>query len=178
MFFQISPARAGKGSKKRPKSIQLHKRKNSYKEAQEREPIDWYNLQERRKSIGNFEDEQRRAERQQHQEVAPRNSSSLGNILTHDDSDGAFLPRDEAAKSRQRYSMASPGKPATSAPLTPGTRAKSSKLRSSYHYERHPLSHSTTTILNECSSSKDPVPIVPNRCPGTPDVWVPRTIKA
>ena len=169
--------------KKRPKSIQLHKRKNSYKEAQERQPIDWYCLKERRKSIGNIEDEARRSERP---EPRPRNSSSMGNILSHEESEDFLPSREEMAKSRQRYSMVSAAGAGKAGPvsagagqgLTAGARAKSNKLRSSYHYERHPLSHSTTTILNECSSSKDPVPIVPNRCPGTPDVWVLRTIKA
>ena len=77
------------------------------------------------------------------------------------------------------------------------------KLRSSYHYERHPLvrvlvfheriflmffakhelinlcpqSHSTTAILTEDDDDQTP-PIVPNKSPATPDVWVARTIRA
>jgi len=44
---------------------------------------------------------------------------------------------------------------------------------------RHPLSHSQETILYT-DDGYDPQPILPNRQPGTPDVWVPinRTIRA
>ena len=42
--------------------------------------------------------------------------------------------------------------------------------------ERHPHSHSTETILFH--NDKDPNPIVPNKKPGTPDIWLPRTIRA
>ena len=51
--------------------------------------------------------------------------------------------------------------------------SKTTKLKSSYHYERHPLSHSTTMLVDD-----DPTPLVPNKSAGTPDVWVVRTIKA
>jgi len=40
----------------------------------------------------------------------------------------------------------------------------------------HPHSRSTETILFH--SDKDPNPIVPNKKPGTPDIWLPRTIRA
>ena len=45
--------------------------------------------------------------------------------------------------------------------------------------QRHPLSHSQETILFT-DDGYDPHPILPNRTPGTPDVWVPitRTIRA
>jgi hypothetical protein len=39
-------------------------------------------------------------------------------------------------------------------------------------YDRHPLSHSTETILYT-DDRYDPNPIVPNRTPGTPDIWLP-----
>ena len=42
--------------------------------------------------------------------------------------------------------------------------------------ERHPHSRSTETILFH--EDKDPNPIVPNKKPGTPDIWVPRTVRA
>ena len=65
------------------------------------------------------------------------------------------------------------------APTNPPQPPSNFKLRSSYHYERHPLSHSSNTILmDSASSTKDPVPILPNRSPGTPDVWVPRPVRA
>ena len=42
--------------------------------------------------------------------------------------------------------------------------------------EVHPHSRSTETILFH--NDKDPHPIVPNKKPGTPDIWLPRTIRA
>lgn len=42
--------------------------------------------------------------------------------------------------------------------------------------EIHPHSRSTETILFQ--NDKDPHPIVPNKKPGTPDIWLPRTIRA
>ena len=42
--------------------------------------------------------------------------------------------------------------------------------------EIHPHSRSTETILFH--NDKDPNPIVPNKKPGTPDIWLPRTIRA
>ena len=54
-------------------------------------------------------------------------------------------------------------------------------FRTSYHLhglpirERHPLSQSTEDIFYN-NDSYDPQPIVPNRTPDTPDVWIPRTI--
>lgn len=45
-----------------------------------------------------------------------------------------------------------------------------------YQKERHPHSRSTETILFH--NDKDPNPIVPNKKPGTPDIWLPRTIRA
>lgn len=41
--------------------------------------------------------------------------------------------------------------------------------------ERHPLSQSSENIFYT-DDTYDPQPIVPNRSPGTPDVWLPRTI--
>jgi len=41
--------------------------------------------------------------------------------------------------------------------------------------ERHPLSQSSENIFYT-DDTYDPQPIVPNRLPGTPDVWLPRTI--
>jgi len=44
--------------------------------------------------------------------------------------------------------------------------------------ERHPhSSRSTETILMN-SNERDPHPILPNKKPGTPDIWLPRTIRA
>ena len=40
-----------------------------------------------------------------------------------------------------------------------------------------PQSHSTTAILTEDDDDQTP-PIVPNKSPATPDVWVARTIRA
>ena len=40
----------------------------------------------------------------------------------------------------------------------------------------HPHSRSSETILFH--NDKDPQPIVPNKKPGTPDIWLPRTIRA
>lgn len=51
---------------------------------------------------------------------------------------------------------------------------RENKVRSGKH--AHLLSRSTETILFH--SEHDPNPIVPNRDPGTPDVWVLRTIRA
>eukprot|EP00090_Calanus_glacialis_P004843 TRINITY_DN13625_c0_g1_i1.p1 TRINITY_DN13625_c0_g1~~TRINITY_DN13625_c0_g1_i1.p1 ORF type:complete len:1432 (+),score=169.81 TRINITY_DN13625_c0_g1_i1:127-4296(+) len=45
-----------------------------------------------------------------------------------------------------------------------------------YRKERHAHSRSTETILFH--NDKDPNPIVPNKKPGTPDIWLPRTIRA
>ena len=45
-----------------------------------------------------------------------------------------------------------------------------------YYKERHAHSRSTETILFH--NEKDPVPIVPNKKPGTPDIWLPRTVRA
>lgn len=43
--------------------------------------------------------------------------------------------------------------------------------------ERHPHSRSTETILM-AGNDRDPQPIVPNRKPGTPDIWLPQTVRA
>ncbi|TRY78598.1 hypothetical protein TCAL_06908 [Tigriopus californicus] len=165
-----------KGAKsKRQAAMILHRRKNSYKQAQEREFIDdWLGAQERRKSIGHLEDEISRYT----PEVKPRTSSSLGNILQADDEIGRFRPLQPSPSTQTviRIPIASL-EPAGHLPGGHDLKdpRRSQKLKSSYHYERHPLSHSTTTILD---STKDPRPILPNRSPGTPDVWVPRSIKA
>ena len=45
-----------------------------------------------------------------------------------------------------------------------------------YHKEIHPHSRSTETILFH--NDKDANPMVPNKKPGTPDIWLPRTIRA
>ena len=45
-----------------------------------------------------------------------------------------------------------------------------------YHKEIHPHSRSTETILFH--NDKDAIPMVPNKKPGTPDIWLPRTIRA
>ena len=45
-----------------------------------------------------------------------------------------------------------------------------------YHKEIHPHSRSTETILFH--NDKDSDPMVPNKKPGTPDIWLPRTIRA
>jgi len=50
------------------------------------------------------------------------------------------------------------------------------KNNHSLRKERHVHSRSTETILFH--NDKDPNPIVPNRKPGTPDIWLPRTIRA
>lgn len=86
-----------------------------------------------------------------------KKNSSTGNILTVEDPDeGRYLaPRQQRRPPGGHYPQGH----------------TSIKLRSSYHYERHPLSHSTTSILNE--STNDPHPIIPNKHPGTPDVWLP-----
>ena len=42
--------------------------------------------------------------------------------------------------------------------------------------KRHPLSHSQETVLYT-DDGYDPQPILPNRQPGTPNVWVPITPK-
>merc|ERR550517_818601 len=43
--------------------------------------------------------------------------------------------------------------------------------------ERHSHSRSTETILMN-ANERDPHPILPNKKPGTPDIWLPRTIRA
>ena len=58
-------------------------------------------------------------------------------------------------------------------PQTASTLHRDRKSRGKH---AHPLSKSTETILFH--SDNDPNPIVPNKNPGTPDVWVPRTIRA
>jgi hypothetical protein len=56
------------------------------------------------------------------------------------------------------------------------SRPKPSPRSSSYH--RHPLSHSTETILYT-DDRYDPNPIIPNSTPDVPDIWLPmRSVKA
>ena len=145
---------------------------------------------ERRKSFGNFEEEQARSAAKRSRAMTQRNSSSLGNILgdcsqpsSFDEGGGlTMLTLEEQTLMRlvnQRATSAGRRSKNGSddnvgADTTP---SRSTKLRSSYYYERHPLSHSTTTILSG-GGDDDALPIVPNRCPGTPDVWVPRSVKA
>ena len=50
------------------------------------------------------------------------------------------------------------------------------KTMKTYHKEVHPHSRSTETILFH--NDKDANPMVPNKKPGTPDIWLPRTIRA
>ena len=50
--------------------------------------------------------------------------------------------------------------------------------RKTTSYHRHPLSLSTETILFN-DDKYDPNPIVPNRAPDVPDIWLPmRSVKA
>ena len=45
-----------------------------------------------------------------------------------------------------------------------------------YFHFRHPLSKSTETILLKEDNKSQPM--LPNKKSGTPDVWVPRTVRA
>ena len=175
-----------------------HRRKNSYKKAQEREPIDWNSdiFRERRKSSGNLDEEEQmwRRKRMRQRLAAERNSSSLGDILSSfekEDNNIVLAEEEKRKKSgsgkksgakkkstgkspvKRKKSINSNNNNNNNPSMTPAA-ASSKKLRSSYHYERHPFSHSTNSILT--MTTEDPLPIVPNRCPGTPDVWVPRTV--
>eukprot|EP00095_Tigriopus_kingsejongensis_P008223 maker-scaffold604_size126151-snap-gene-0.35 protein:Tk08223 transcript:maker-scaffold604_size126151-snap-gene-0.35-mRNA-1 annotation:"conserved hypothetical protein" len=150
---------------KRQAALILHRRKNSYKRAQEKAPIDdWGYGRERRKSIGHLEEEYPPVVL----EVNPRTSSSLGNIIQSDDESDRFRPMQDSPSTQTviRIPIASiPPAGSLQSSFDPrGQRPH--KLKSSYHYERHPLSHSTTTILD---SSHDPEPILPNRSSATPN---------
>ena len=68
---------------------------------------------------------------------------------------------------------ASGGNPLAATAITTLHRDKKSRGKLAHH----PLSKSTETILFH-ADHHDPNPIVPNKNPGTPDVWVPRTIRA
>ena len=55
---------------------------------------------------------------------------------------------------------------------------RKSNQNSSCYSNRHPLSLSTETILFN-DDKYDPNPIVPNRAPDVPDIWLPmRSVKA
>jgi hypothetical protein len=170
--------------KPKPKPRSQHKRKNSYRAAQEKGPIDefWYidRDRERTKSSGNLFEEERWEKREKNS-LRPRNSSSMGNILDKS-SDIEYTPLRQQQQPRLPAVLTETtlgrtgGAAEDRSPQKPNKSSASGgvkrKLRSSYHYERHPLSHSTTILL------EDSTPIVPNRSPATPDVWVARTIKA
>ncbi len=166
------------------KAVVTHRRKNSYKIAQEKELVG-ESMRERRKSMGDGLEEGRVTKQHaQRALLSSRNSSSLGNILQEEQQRMSPLNFEEEVlrrpKRRAKNGNKSGGTPSRNSygavEQCPTVVPTSVNLRSSYHYERHPLSHSTTTILN--ANSDDPEPIVPNKCPGTPDVWVPRTVKA
>jgi len=93
-------------------------------------------------------------------------SSRPQGILKHTTIDQTFLPLN-------RLSSESLDLDRMNGSLTPGPDRSKSSL--SYR-ETHPHSRSTETILFH--DEHDPNPIVPNKKPGTPDVWLPRTIKA
>ena len=58
------------------------------------------------------------------------------------------------------------------------TPRKNNNENSSSYSNRHPLSLSTETILFN-DDKYDPNPIVPNRAPDVPDIWLPmRSVKA
>ena len=184
----------------RIRAVVTHRRKNSYKIAQEKEPLEWnqISMRERRKSMGDSLEQEQRARAAaaegksagKRRGMYPRNSSSLGNIISSQEEEQRASPlnfdqqitrrphQGQAKKRKKQPSSSASAKKYHSgdysAAAASASAATSVNLRSSYHYERHPLSHSTTAILD----SDDPQPIVPNRCPGTPDVWVLRTVKA
>ena len=99
---------------------------------------------ERTRSSGNLFDDERYYERQVAKSVRPRNSASMGNIL--DVTRQSSLEYAPLPPPREPKGKANPTPPPL--PLKPqsiyanvsssGTTTKC-KLRSSYHYERHPL---------------------------------------
>ena len=62
----------------------------------------------------------------------------------------------------------------TPTPDPPEAFTNEEEQRSHKYFERI-MSQSTTTIIYT-DDSYDPTPIVPNKTPGTPDVWIPRSI--
>lgn len=217
---RVSPLTDAAKEERLVREVVTHRRKNSYKRAQESEIIEIEMREsERRKSFGHLEGPGKRIK----SNFGGRASSSMDNILTDDterfvsfqleeggrifarqgsnnsssmvelneESLKSSAKRERSCRPRSRTGVSSledvmpPERPqnVTTRRSKSGSvgealghhpttsNATSSKLKSSYHYERHPLSHSTTSILDD--STEDPHPILPNRYPGTPDVWLP-----
>jgi len=201
----------------RVRAVVTHRRKNSYKIAQEAEPLV---LVERRKSVSNLDDESVRF-----QERAPKGSSSLGDILSGGQEEGmpGDMPQSSqsisqdpssspqlGARKRESRTEEKQGKGKQQSASAQKRRKSGVKerhfadeprylrpkaeiarrnhpssssssgvlLRASYCYERQPWSHSADNVLSqqvEPKQSGEGKALVPNKCPGTPDVWLPRS---
>ena len=108
---------------------------------------------ERTRSSGNLFDDERYYERQMAKSVRPRNSASMGNILDVRQSSLEYAP---LPPPREPKSKASPPPPPL--PLKPqsiyanvSSSSTKCKLRSSYHYERHPLVRNLCYVTGRAS---------------------------
>ena len=104
----------------------------------------------------------------------------LGEVYISDKADRQTLPRLPRRQQHTDLPTPSPQQPEiyyVEEQCPSKTTPRKSNNHSSYH-NRHPLSLSTETILFN-DDKYDPNPIVPNRAPDVPDIWLPmRSVKA